>query len=86
MTTDFFKDAKKSSFNTNNGWGFGGGYGYMYELPDGYAVKFGTACYRHAPSHSYTTIYFNGIRIYDVHGKNQAKAVDFIENHRKKSL
>lgn len=42
-------------FNTNNGWGFGGGIGKKYLYPNGYSIRKGRAYYRHLPSHAYTT-------------------------------
>jgi hypothetical protein len=39
---------KKEKFNTNNGWGFGGGYGNEYTYSNGLVNRKGKLCYRHA--------------------------------------
>ena len=43
---------KKENFNTTNAWGFGGGIGVIFTKDNNW-IKFGRACYRHAPSHNY---------------------------------
>jgi hypothetical protein len=41
----------ESLYSTNNSWGFGGSYGTEYRFEDGWALRKGTACFRHLPSH-----------------------------------
>jgi hypothetical protein len=53
------------TFNTNNGWGFGGGYGTEYTLKNNVVIRTGKACYRHAPPSAFIAIYFEGKRIID---------------------
>lgn len=52
-----FKEiAKKEKYNTNNAWGFGGGYGIKYTLKiQGieFEYKKGVLCYRHPPNQKY---------------------------------
>lgn len=55
-----------AEFNTNNAWGFGGGYGKVYTFPKDIVIRKGTACYRHAPSHPFFTVSVKGERIIDV--------------------
>ena len=38
---------KKEKFNTNNAWGFGGGYGNEYTYSNGLVNRKGKLCYRH---------------------------------------
>lgn len=52
------KAVSMESYNSNNGWGFGGAYGKLYKLNDKVSVLFGTACYRHAPSHPVWKVFF----------------------------
>lgn len=42
------KGAKKETYNTNNGWGFGGIAGHIYTLSDGRGIIIGVYCYRHS--------------------------------------
>jgi len=45
-----------ADYNTNNGWGFGGGIGQevRIETPTGvYGIRVGKACYRHLDPHKY---------------------------------
>jgi hypothetical protein len=63
------KAVSRSDFNTNNAWGFGGGFGVEYVFPNGSRLRIGTACYRHAPSHSFVAAYdASGRRVFDVSG------------------
>jgi hypothetical protein len=58
--------ATTEEFNTNNAWGFGGGIGTKYTLPDGSYVKIGTAYFRHNDPVKYITIYNKPhIRMFD---------------------
>ena len=52
-------------YNTNNAWGFGGGYGTEYTFNNGLKLRDGIACYRHAPSHRYITVCTTDERIID---------------------
>jgi len=59
---------KTETFDTNNGWGFGGGIGKSYTLPNGIEIRKGKACHRHHPPTPYLTISHNGTRIIDNSG------------------
>jgi hypothetical protein len=48
---------KAEDFNTNNAWGFGGGYGTEYTYPSGASIRLGTACYRHSCCSKYVALY-----------------------------
>ena len=50
----FKKVAVVETFNTNNGWGFGGSSGKKYSYK-GFILSEGKWSYRHAPSESFTT-------------------------------
>lgn len=51
-------------FNTNNAWGFGGGFGIEHTFPNGYKCREGTACYRHLRSEKFRTfITPDGMRV-----------------------
>lgn len=74
--------ATKTEFNSNNAWGFGGGIGTRYELPNKYIVKIGTACFRHLTSVKYITITNpDGRRVFDEinNQRNLQMAVDIIK-------
>ncbi len=65
--------ATTEEFNTNNAWGFGGGIGTKYTLPNGTYVKIGTGYFRHLPPVKYITIYNKThLRMFDE--MNTAKA------------
>ena len=48
----------QESFNTNNGWGFGGAIGTLTTYQDGFQKREGRAYFRHAGS-EYFVRYFN---------------------------
>ena len=52
-------------YNTNNGWGFGGGIGIRWEKGN-IRLKLGTAYYRHLPSAQYMVLVINGKEQMDV--------------------
>ena len=64
-------------YNTNNDWGFGGGVGKIYTLPNGVVLKVGMACYRHHKSHKYYRVWYKGDEIMDVN-KLSYKQLDHI--------
>mgnify|MGYP003657818151 CR=1 FL=1 len=49
--------ASAKNFNTNNAWGFGGGYGVQYNFNSGSYLREGKACYRHSPPQKFKDYY-----------------------------
>lgn len=65
-TDELLKKAIKShAYNTNNGWGFGGGIGREFTFPNNVKLRIGRAYYRHLPPSNYVTVSVNGNRILD---------------------
>ena len=59
------KFGKGSAFNTNNGWGFGGGAGTCWTLGKIH-VRCGTASTRHRGTFPFVTVSVEGVgRVYD---------------------
>ena len=44
----------QEDFNTNNAWGFGGGYGTQFKYENGFVCRKGNACYRHTGESAFT--------------------------------
>ena len=66
----------QTSFDTTNGWGFGGGVGTSYKFSNGAEVRTGTAYYKHLPSEPFVCIYNpDGLRIYDA--TKASKTIDY---------
>jgi len=56
----------RDTFNSNNGWGFGGAVGDRFTSPDSrVVVKIATAYFRHLPSAGFVTVTVEGRRLYD---------------------
>jgi hypothetical protein len=56
----------ETDFNTNNGWGFGGGIGTEFVYASGAKVRKGCAYYRHTGTSPFFVVYDNsGKVIYD---------------------
>lgn len=55
----FKKKAVVTTFNTNNGWGFGGSVGKLYTYK-GLTLKEGKWCYRHTKGESFVLFFTNG--------------------------
>jgi len=87
---DFGIPCTIESYNTNNGWGFGGSHGLKYTFNDKLFVKIGKACYRHHPSTPHVTVwYVDDMEYPDTHSrifgendtsKNKEKAKVIVEN------
>lgn len=65
-----------SPFNTNNGWGFGGGVGTSY-IKDGVEIRIGKAYYRHLPSHKFITLSLDGKTRVDI---SEKQLITYLEN------
>jgi hypothetical protein len=63
---EYLKGKPFTVFNTNNGWGFGGGIGKEYKV-NGFIVRVGVACYRHLESQPYINV---------INARGERKAVD----------
>jgi len=71
---------KVTDFNTNNGWGFGGGFGKEYTFANGVTLRKGTACYRHIKSHGFIAVYNkDGNRVIDETSLNKAGLAELAE-------
>lgn len=53
------KCISSETYNTNNGWGFGGIAGKQYNLPDGTTLIIGQLCYRHLKPESINKLILN---------------------------
>ena len=62
-----------TDFNTNNGWGFGGGVGKSFKFNEHLELRIGKAYYRHLKPEAFIALYFQGVRVLDLsgHGKKQ---------------
>jgi len=63
------KPIKTEPFNTNNGWGFGGGQGVQHTYANGVYVRIGRAGYRHSIAQDTGFVcYYNsdGYRLIDI--------------------
>jgi len=78
-------DFKKTSFNTNNGWGFGGAIGNSYKVAN-LEIRQGVASFRHLKQQPFTTAYIDGKRVVDIEGsgsKQLAKAIEILTDLNK---
>jgi len=70
---------KTTDFNTNNAWGFGGGFGKEYTFANGVTIRKGKACFRHTGTTPFIAVYKDGVRFIDESSLNKTKLVELAE-------